>query len=88
MPRLLGWGYTELPPDARKTFEVALHAGSAPALVLALRGDILRAPHLQALTVLPAAEPALDRPLEQQAGNGGGQDRQSCLLYTSDAADE
>jgi len=70
VPRLLGWGYTELPPDARKTFEVALHAGSAPALVLALRGDILRAPHLQALTVLPAAVAGLllERPIESRLG--------------------
>jgi undecaprenyl-diphosphatase len=49
---------------------VALHAGSAPALVLALGGDALRAPHLQALTVLPAAVAglALERPIESRLG--------------------
>jgi undecaprenyl-diphosphatase len=37
LPHLLGWDYVELPADVRKTVEVALHAGSAPALALALR---------------------------------------------------
>jgi undecaprenyl-diphosphatase len=70
VPRLLGWDYSDLPPDARKTFEVALHAGSAPALALALRGDALRAPHLQALTVLPAAVVGLafERQIEGRLG--------------------
>jgi undecaprenyl-diphosphatase len=70
VPRLLGWDYSELPPDARKTFEVALHAGSAPALGLALRGELLRAPHLQALTVLPAAAIGLafERQIEARLG--------------------
>jgi len=70
VPRLLGWDYAELPPDARKTFEVALHAGSAPALALALRGELLRAPHLQALTVLPAAVIGLafERQIEARLG--------------------
>jgi undecaprenyl-diphosphatase len=70
VPRLLGWEYSELPPDARKTFEVALHAGSAPAVALALRGELLRAPHLQALTVLPAAVVGLafERQIEGRLG--------------------
>jgi undecaprenyl-diphosphatase len=70
VPRLLGWDYAELPPDTRKTFEVALHAGSAPALGLALRGELLRAPHLQALTVLPAAAIGLafERQIEARLG--------------------
>jgi undecaprenyl-diphosphatase len=70
VPRLLGWDYTELPPDARKTFEVALHAGSAPALALALRGELFRSPHLQALTFLPPALVglALERPIERRLG--------------------
>jgi undecaprenyl-diphosphatase len=71
VPRLLGWDYAELPPDARKTFEVALHAGSAPALVLALRGGLLRDPHLQALTVLPPAVAGLAFE-EQIEGRLGG----------------
>ena len=70
VPRLLGWDYEDLPADARKTFEVALHAGSAPALALALRGEIGRAPHLQALTFLPPAVIGLafERPIERRLG--------------------
>jgi undecaprenyl-diphosphatase len=70
VPRLLGWEYASLPPDARKTFEVALHAGSAPALALALRGSLFEAPHLQALTVLPAALVGLafERQIESRLG--------------------
>jgi undecaprenyl-diphosphatase len=63
VPRLLGWDYSDLPADARKTFEVALHAGSAPAVALALRG-------LLALTLLPpaAAGLLLERPIERRLG--------------------
>jgi undecaprenyl-diphosphatase len=70
IPRLLHWPYADLPGDVRKTFEVALHAGSAPALALALRGELFRAPHLQALTFLPPAVVglALERPIEQRLG--------------------
>jgi undecaprenyl-diphosphatase len=70
VPRLLGWDYAELPADARKTFEVALHAGSAPALALALRGEIVRDPHLQVLTFLPPAVIGLafERPIERRLG--------------------
>lgn len=70
VPRLLGWNYSELPPDARKTFEVALHAGSAPALALALRGEIGRDPRLLALTFLPPAliGLAFERPIERRLG--------------------
>jgi undecaprenyl-diphosphatase len=70
LPRLLGWDYPDLPADARKTFEVALHAGSAPALALALRGGIARDPHLQALTFLPPAVVGLafERPIERHLG--------------------
>ena len=50
LPHLLGWEK----PD--KTFEVALHAGSAPALLLALRGERRRPDlHLLALTLAPPA---------------------------------
>jgi undecaprenyl-diphosphatase len=70
VPRLLGWDYCALPGDERKTFEVALHAGSAPALALALRGSLFRDPHLQALTVLPAAVVGLafEREIEERLG--------------------
>ena len=71
MPRLLGWEYAQLTPEARKTFEVALHAGSAPALLVAVRRSGLgRLRHL-GLTLLP---PALvgglfERAIERRLGN-------------------
>jgi undecaprenyl-diphosphatase len=34
VPWLVGWPYTELDPELRKSFEVALHAGAAAALLL------------------------------------------------------
>jgi undecaprenyl-diphosphatase len=74
LPHLLGWdaagGYTALPPQLRKTFEVALHAGSAPALLLALRGQGMRDPHLLALTLAPPALAGLllERAVEQRLG--------------------
>jgi undecaprenyl-diphosphatase len=72
VPRLLGWEYEELPADFRKTFEVALHVGSAPAVALALRGGSagLGAPAL-ALTLLPpaAAGLAFEGPIERRFGD-------------------
>jgi undecaprenyl-diphosphatase len=70
VPRLLGWDYAELPAETRKTFEVALHAGSAPALALALRGEPLGSARLLALTLLPPAAAGLifERPLEGRLG--------------------
>ena len=41
IPFLAGWPYAELDPELRKSFEVALHAGTALALALEL-GDELR----------------------------------------------
>ena len=35
VPRLLGWPYDEYDPGLRKSFEVALHAGAALALLAA-----------------------------------------------------
>ena len=40
VPWLLGWPYPELEPDLRKAFEVALHAGTAIGLLIALRGEV------------------------------------------------
>jgi undecaprenyl-diphosphatase len=37
LPWLVGWPYTELEAELRKAFEVALHAGTAAALLIALR---------------------------------------------------
>lgn len=40
VPWLLGWRWQELDPEARKSFEVALHAGTAAALLIGLRKEI------------------------------------------------
>jgi undecaprenyl-diphosphatase len=69
VPALLGWEYARLPPDVRKSFEVALHAGSAPAL--ALRGGLRpRGVGTLAASTLPAAAVGLllERPIEERAG--------------------
>src|SRR5205823_4403955 len=67
VPALLGWRYGELDAELRKSFEVALHAGTALALLIGLRrevADVLReldgrrlARHV--LEMLPAAGAAL-----------------------------
>lgn len=41
LPALLGWPYEWIDPDHRKAFEVALHAGTAAGLTLALRREVL-----------------------------------------------
>ena len=40
VPWLAGWRWQELDPEARKSFEVALHAGTAAALLVGLRHEI------------------------------------------------
>jgi undecaprenyl-diphosphatase len=40
VPWLAGWPYGDLEPELRKAFEVALHAGTAAALLIALRGEV------------------------------------------------
>lgn len=40
VPWLLGWPYPELDPALRKSFEVALHAGTAVGLLIALRSEV------------------------------------------------
>ena len=37
IPLLAGWPYAELDPELRKSFEVALHVGTAAALLVDLR---------------------------------------------------
>ncbi len=78
VPWLLGWEYGELDAELRKAFEVALHAGTAAALLLMLRdevGDVLRqpSPRLLSLIGLSFAPPALagyalERPIERRLG--------------------
>lgn len=40
VPRLAGWGWERLDPELRKSFEVALHAGAAMALLFTRRSEI------------------------------------------------
>ena len=42
VPWLAGWPYGELDARARKSFEVALHAGAGLALALEMRGELRR----------------------------------------------
>lgn len=81
MPGLLGWEEAELDGDRRKALEVALHAGTAAGLVLALRGDVAtglrrvdaRRALFLALSLAPAgvAGLALERPIERRLGTAG-----------------
>jgi undecaprenyl-diphosphatase len=78
VPWLLGWPYPELDPELRKAFEVALHAGTAAALLIALhdevgeaaRGFDRRRAQLVALSFAPPALVgyALERPIERRLG--------------------
>src|SRR4051812_50188576 len=40
VPWLLRWSYSELDAELRKAFEVAVHAGTAAALLIALRDEV------------------------------------------------
>jgi undecaprenyl-diphosphatase len=81
VPWLLGWPYAELDPELRKAFEVALHAGTAAALLLALRAEVgeavgdldRRRVQLVALSTVPPAALALllERPIERRLGTPG-----------------
>jgi undecaprenyl-diphosphatase len=65
--RLLGWDYEALTPDARKAFEVALHAGALVALPLIVRPPRLRTAILE--TLPPAlAGVLLESPVERRLG--------------------
>src|SRR4051794_302275 len=78
VPWLLGWEYAELDGELRKAFEVALHAGTAAALLVALRHEVADAAgdFDQRRAVLLAgsfAPPAivgyvLERPIERRLG--------------------
>ncbi|MBA2516502.1 MAG: undecaprenyl-diphosphate phosphatase [Solirubrobacterales bacterium] len=43
LPWLLGWSYADADPELRKSVEVALHAGTAAALLIGLRGEVREA---------------------------------------------
>jgi undecaprenyl-diphosphatase len=78
VPWLLGWEYAGVEPELRKAFEVALHAGTAAALLVALRGEVGEAARgfdrrratLAVLSFLPPAVAGytLERPIEQRLG--------------------
>jgi undecaprenyl-diphosphatase len=81
VPWLLGWPYSELDGELRKAFEVALHAGTAAALLAGLRDEVAEAARgldrrrLQ-LVVLSFVPPAvvgyvLERPIERRLGTPG-----------------
>jgi undecaprenyl-diphosphatase len=78
IPWLLGWDYETLDEELRKAFEVALHAGTAAALLITLRhevGDAVRGLDRRRLMLvaLSFAPPAvvgytLERVIEQRLG--------------------
>ena len=75
IPWLLGWRYAELDDELRKSFEVALHAGTLAALTIALRDGPLGPPDRRriATALLSAGPPAaagllLERPVERRLG--------------------
>jgi undecaprenyl-diphosphatase len=78
IPWLLSWRYGELDDELRKSFEVALHAGTAAALMITLRDEVSEAvrgldSRRLALIALSFAPPAvvgytLERPIERRLG--------------------
>jgi undecaprenyl-diphosphatase len=82
VPALLGWSYVELDDELRKSFEVALHAGTACALLIALRGEVAEAVraldgprvlrHLLSLAPAGGAALAFERPIERRLGSARG----------------
>ena len=78
IPWLAGWDWESLDPEVRKSFEVALHAGAAAALLIGQRHAIAeelrsfddRRALVLGLSFLPAAVVgyALERPIERRLG--------------------
>lgn len=78
VPWLLRWPYAELDAELRKAFEVALHAGTAAALLIGLRDEVgeaargldRRRVELIVLSFAPAGVLAfaLERPIERRLG--------------------
>jgi undecaprenyl-diphosphatase len=78
VPWLLGWPYVGLDGELRKAFEVALHAGTAAALLVGLRHEVAEAmrgfDHRRAVLVLGSFVPpaivgyTLERPIEERLG--------------------
>jgi undecaprenyl-diphosphatase len=82
VPALLGWSYVDLDDELRKSFEVALHAGTAVALLIALRHEVVEAVReldggrlmRHALTFVPpgAAAFVFERSIERRLGSARG----------------
>jgi undecaprenyl-diphosphatase len=78
IPWLAGWEWAELDPEVRKSFEVALHAGAAVALLIGQRHTIaeelrsfdVRRALVLGLSFLPPAIVGytLERPIEERLG--------------------
>jgi undecaprenyl-diphosphatase len=78
VPWLLGWPYGSLDPELRKAFEVALHAGTAAALIVGLRDEVAEAvtgfDRRRAVLVAGSFVPpaivglVLERPIERRLG--------------------
>jgi undecaprenyl-diphosphatase len=78
VPWLCGWPYGRLDGELRKAFEVALHAGTAAALLLGLRNEVADAARSLdrrrvQLVVLSFVPPAIvgfvfERPIERRLG--------------------
>jgi undecaprenyl-diphosphatase len=78
VPWLADWDWEDIDPEVRKSFEVALHAGAAAALIVGqrqliveeLRAFDLRGAVVLALSFLPAAVVGykLERTIEQRLG--------------------
>jgi undecaprenyl-diphosphatase len=78
LPELLGWSYADLDPEMRKSFEVALHAGTAAALAPEVAEVLSELDGLRllrhGLSFLPAGLAALafERPIERRLGSARG----------------
>jgi undecaprenyl-diphosphatase len=78
VPWLAGWDYTRLDDELRKSFEVALHTGTAAALLISLRREVDEAvrglnPRRALMVALSFAPPAFigyrfERPIERYLG--------------------
>ena len=83
IPWLLGWERDAADPELRKAFEVALHAGTAAALLITLRGEVkdamrgmnLRAAGQIALSFAPPRSPAT--PWSARSSSGSALRRRS-----------
>jgi len=81
VPWLLGWEYPDVDAELRKSFEVMLHAGTAAALIFALRSEVAdslrtgtpRLAILIGLSFMPpaAAGYAFEGPIERHLGRPG-----------------